>query len=68
VKKTEIDVIAELERLRLEEDRYSLLATLRKFGRRETRANYLALYGWDNPKPKLTAEEELDLPPQMRRK
>lgn len=64
----EKDVIAELERVRIEEERYPLLKTLRKFGRRETRANYLALYGWDNPTPKLTAEEELDLPPQMRRK
>ena len=44
-----------------------LLATLEKRDRPLTRENYLTLDGWDNPKPNLTAEEELDLPPQFRR-
>ena len=54
-------------KLKNQDSAYPLLATLKKLGRPLTRENYLALYGWDNPKPDLTAEEELDLPPQFRR-
>lgn len=50
-----------------DESRYPLLGTLKKLGKPLTRENYLALDGWDNPKPTLTAEEELELPPQFRK-
>jgi hypothetical protein len=54
-------------KLKKQDSAYPFLATLKRLGRPLTRENYLALYGWDNPKPDLTAEEELDLPPQFRR-
>ena len=41
---------------------YPLLDTLKKLGLKPTRANYLAIDGWDNPNRKLTAEEEMELP------
>jgi hypothetical protein len=46
---------------------YPLLDTLKKLGLKPTRKNYLAIDGWDNPNRKLTAEEEMELPPQFRR-
>jgi hypothetical protein len=45
---------------------YPLLGTLKKLGLPENRQNYLALMGWDNPRPVLDAEEELELPPHLR--
>ena len=54
-------------KMKNQDSAYPILDTLKKLGRPLTRENYLALYGWDNPKPDLTAEEELDLPPQFRR-
>ena len=54
-------------KLKNQDSAYPLLGTLKRLGRPLTRDNYLALCGWDNPEPNLTAEEELDLPPQFRR-
>ena len=54
-------------KLKNQDSAYPILDTLKKLGRPLTRENYLALDGWDDPKPDLTAEEELDLPPQFRR-
>jgi hypothetical protein len=45
---------------------YPLLETLKKLGLKPTRENYLAVDGWDNTNRKLTAEEEMELPPQFR--
>lgn len=45
---------------------YPLLDTLKKLGLKPTRENYLAIDGWDNPNRQLTAEEEMELPPQFR--
>jgi hypothetical protein len=54
-------------KLKNQDSAYPLLATLKKLGKPLTRENYLALDGWDNLTPDLTAKEELDLPPQFRR-
>jgi hypothetical protein len=45
---------------------YPLLDTLKKLGLNPTRENYLAIDGWDNTNGKLTAEEEMELPPKLR--
>lgn len=55
------------KRVFTEEDKYPILATLKRFGRPITRENYLAIAGWDNPNPEMTQEDEMDMPPQLRK-
>src|SRR6478735_44977 len=53
-------------KLKNQDSPYPILDTLKRLGKPLTRENYLALDGWDNPNRKLTAEEEMELPPQFR--
>jgi hypothetical protein len=55
-------------KLKNQQSAYPLLDTLKKLERPLTREHYLAIDGWDNPNRKLTAEEDMELPPQFRGK
>ncbi len=46
---------------------YPILDLLKKLNLEPTRENYLAIDRWE-PNPELTAEEEMQLPPQFRRR